>query len=243
LENRIVLGIDNSMDFLSIVLSIGERLIEERHIRNKKTPSEILPVEILNILSNNGYAINDVRLVAVTLGPGSFTGIRVGIAFCKGLNAGGNIPIVGVPTLDVLASPFSFMEGHYLFPLIDAKKGEVFYSIYHVSGGSVQRLTDYGSIKPEKLMDIVKTPCICFGTGVALCEPLLSGMHDVRIIREGFLKISGESLIKEGLKRERISDKNSLEPIYCRKSEAEIKFNVTVDTNSYQTMSTGSSHS
>jgi tRNA threonylcarbamoyladenosine biosynthesis protein TsaB len=229
LENRIVLGIDNSMDFLSIVLSMDEKLIEERHVRNKKAPSEILPVEISHILSNNGYTINDVKLLVVTLGPGSFTGIRVGIAFCKGLNAGGNIPLVGVSTLDVLASSFSFMEGQYLFPLIDAKKSEVFSSMYYVSDGCVQRLIDYCSMRPEKLMDIIKTPCICFGTGTGLCEPLLSGMHDVRIIREGFSKISGEALIKEGLKSEFITGKNYLEPIYCRKSEAEIKFNITVE--------------
>lgn len=228
MENRIVLGIDNSMDFLSIALSIEERLIEERHIRNKKAPSETLPVEVSHILSSNGYTINDVHLVVLTLGPGSFTGIRVGLAFCKGLNAGGNIPLVGVPTLDVLASPFLFMEEYYIFPLIDAKKGEVFSSMYHVSDGRIQRLTNYASMRPERFMDVIKTPCICFGTGIALCEPFLSGMHDVRIIRESFLKISGESLIIEGLKRERIPDKTPLEPIYCRKSEAEIKFNVTV---------------
>jgi tRNA threonylcarbamoyladenosine biosynthesis protein TsaB len=229
LENKIVLGIDNSMDFLSIALSIEERLIEERHIRNKKAPSETLPVEISQMLSSNGYTINDVNLAVLTLGPGSFTGIRVGLAFCKGLNAGGSIPLVGVPTLDVLASPFSFMDGHYIFPLIDAKKSEIFSSMYYVSEGCVQRLTDYTSMKPERFMDFIKTPCICFGTGISLCEPFLSGGHDVRIIREGFLKISGESLIKEGLKREKISDKKSLEPIYCRKSEAEIKFNVTIE--------------
>lgn len=216
------------MDFLSVVLSVEDRIIEERHIRNKKTPSEILPVEISHILSNNGYTINDVHLVAATVGPGSFTGIRVGIAFCKGLNAGGNIPIVGVPTLDVLALPFSFMEGHYLCPLIDAKKGEVFTSLYRVSDGCPQRLTDYRSVKPEHLTDLIKTPCICFGTGVSVCEPSISGIDNVRIIREGFLQVSGEALIKEGLKKEVISGKNSLEPIYCRKSEAEIKFNVTV---------------
>ncbi|MCX5804678.1 MAG: tRNA (adenosine(37)-N6)-threonylcarbamoyltransferase complex dimerization subunit type 1 TsaB [Proteobacteria bacterium] len=229
MENRIVLGIDNSMDFLSIALSMDDKLIEERHVRNKKAPSEILPVEISHILSNNGYTINDVKLLVVTLGPGSFTGIRVGIAFCKGLNAGGNIPLVGVSTLDALASSFSFMEGQYLFPLIDAKKSEVFSSMYYVSDGCVQRLTDYCSMRPEKLMDIIKTPCICFGTGTGLCKPFLSGMRDVRIIREGFSKISGEALIKEGLKSEFITGKNYLEPIYCRKSEAEIKFNITVE--------------
>lgn len=231
MENRIVLGIDNSMDFLSLALSEEYRLIEERHIRNKKAPSEILPGEISCILSNNGYSINDVNLIIVTLGPGSFTGIRVGLAFCKGLNAGGSIPVIGVSTLDVLASPFSFMEGCHILPLIDAKKGEVFYSIYYVSEGSLQKLTDYASIKPEKLPDVIKTPCVCFGTGVKLCESFLSCKNGLQIIKEGFAKISGEALIKEGLKMfssENSSDANLLAPVYCRKSEAEIKFNIVI---------------
>jgi len=237
LENRIVLGIDNSMDFLSLALSVEDELLEERHTRNKKAPSEILPGEISCILSNNGYSINDVNLVVVTLGPGSFTGIRVGLAFCKGLNAGGATPVIGVPTLDVLASPFSFMEGCYILPLIDAKKGEVFYSIYHVSEGVLRQLTDFASIKPDRLSDVIKTPCICFGTGAKLCESFLTHKDDLRIIKKGFIKVSGEALIKEGLKRfdsQTASDNDLLEPVYCRKSEAEIKFNIVIEPSKKQ---------
>lgn len=228
MENRLVLGIDNSMDFLSIALSIEDRLIEERHIWGKRAPSEILPVEVSRMLAGNGYAINDVHLVVVTLGPGSFTGIRVGLAFCKGLNAGGGIPLVGVPTLDVLVSPFSFMDGYNLCPLIDAKKGEVFSCLYHVSHGVIRRLNDYRSIKPAELAEAIKTPCICFGTGVAFCESFLSGTDDIWVIKEGFSRVSGEALIREGLKRAGKGENDSLQPIYCRKSEAEIKFNLTI---------------
>jgi len=228
LGNNLILGIDNSMDYLSIILSFEDKLVEERHIWNKRAPSEIVAVEVLNVLTNNGYTTDNVGLIVMTLGPGSFTGIRVGLAFCKGLHEGGNIPLVGVPTLDALASSFSFMDGYYLCPIIDARKSEVFASLYRVSQGNMLRIDDYRSMKPTELAGIIKTPCICFGTGAALCEPLLSHMNEVRVIREGFSMISGHALIKEGLMRASETGAETPLPIYCRKSEAEIKFNIDI---------------
>jgi tRNA threonylcarbamoyladenosine biosynthesis protein TsaB len=228
LENRLVLGIDNSMDFLSIVLSFEDRFVEERHVWNKRAPSEIVAVEVLNMLTNNGYAIDNVGLIAVTLGPGSFTGIRVALAFCKGLQAGGNIPLVGVPTLDALASPFSFMEGYYLCPVIDAKKSEVFACLYQVSEGQILRIDDYRTLKPADLVGMIRTPCLCFGTGAGVCAPFLSDINDVRVVKDGFSRISGDALVKEGLKRASEAGTGTPQPIYCRKSEAEIKFNINI---------------
>ena len=229
MENRVILGIDNSLDFLNIAISSGDKLIEERHIGNKRVPSGIIPVEVSHLLSANGYTINDVYSMVVTLGPGSFTGIRVALAFCKGISSGKNIPLIGVPTLDVLASPFAFMEGHFLCPLIDAKKGEVFYSLYYVTHGEIERLEGYMSARPEDIGGIVKTPCICFGTGVRLCEAYLSSMSGgVTLIKDSFMRVSGEALIREGLKRLSSDTGGTMVPIYGRKSEAEIKFNVTL---------------
>ena len=225
-ENRLILGIDNSTDFLNIAISVEERIVEERHIRNKKVPSEILPVEVARMLSDHGYTIDDVSLIVVTLGPGSFTGIRVGLAFCKGIRAGKGIPLIGVPTLDLLVYHFAFMEGYYLCPLIDAKKGEVFLSLYHVLQDNIERITEYQAVKPEGLVDIIKTPCLCFGTGTILCEPVLSSIKGVKMVKDAFYRIYGEALIKEGLRRAVQSEIYDLKPIYGRRSEAEIKFNV-----------------
>ncbi len=228
LENRLVLGIDNSMDFLSIVLSFEDKLVEERHIWNKRAPSEIVAMEVRAMLAANGYTIGDVGLAAVTLGPGSFTGIRVGLSFCKGLHEGGNIPLVGVPTLDALASPFSFMEGYYLCPIIDAKKSEVFACLYRVSRGQIQRIDGYRTLKPADLAAIIKAPCLCFGTGAALCAPFISHMDGILTVKEGFSRISGDALVREGLRRAQEAGVSPLRPIYCRKSEAEIKFNIDI---------------
>jgi tRNA threonylcarbamoyladenosine biosynthesis protein TsaB len=227
-ENRLVLGIDNSINFLNVALSLESSLIEERCIKSTLPPSQVLPGHVTQMLAGHGYTIDNLALVAVTLGPGSFTGMRVAIAFAKGLSTGRGIPLIGVPTLDVLAAPFSFMEGHYILPLIDAKKGEVFHALYHVSGGDMDRLTNYGAIKPKGITDAIKKPCLIFGTGARLCEEYLSGVEGVTVIRDGFAAVSAGGLIKEALKRSGPSPSEEMQPIYGRRSEAEIKFNVTV---------------
>jgi tRNA A37 threonylcarbamoyladenosine modification protein TsaB len=128
----------------------------------------------------------------------------------------------------VLAAPFSFMEGHYILPLIDAKKGEVFHALYRVSGASMHRLTGYGAIKPKDITDEIKTPCLIFGTGAGLCEEFLSGVEGVTVIKDAFAAVSAAGLIREALKHSGPLPPKEMQPIYGRRSEAEIKFNVTV---------------
>jgi tRNA threonylcarbamoyladenosine biosynthesis protein TsaB len=228
MQTRLVLAIDNSLDFLNIALAREEELLDERHMKPHKTPSQGIPGEVLQILTDHGCRVDDVSLIVVTLGPGSFTGIRVGLAFCKGLAAGRKIPLIGVPTLDVLASPFSFLEGHYLCPILDAKKGEVFFALYRVFHGSIERLTDYQAVKPADVPSALQTPCLCFGTGAGICGDILSSMDGVLLMREGFSRISGEMLAREGLRLEAQGAGHDLKPLYGRRSEAEIKFGVKV---------------
>lgn len=228
MASRLILGLDNSLDFLNVALSREEGLLEERHSKPLKSPSETIPDEVLSILTSHGASMEDLSLIVVTLGPGSFTGIRVGLAFSKGVAAGRNIPLVGVPTLDVLVQPFSFCEEMYLCPLVDAKKGEVFSALYRVSKGYPELLTAYQALKPEEIPSTIKAPCICFGSGVALCEGFLSPLPGVRTLKQGFGRISGEALIQVGLQRAPLPEHHDLKPIYGRRSEAEIKFGVTV---------------
>lgn len=216
------------MDFLTIAIGLGGKLIEERRGKCSRAPSETIPGVISDILGHNGFVIDDVRALIVTLGPGSFTGIRVGLAFCKGIASSKGIPLFGVPTLDVLVSPFSFLEGSYLCPLIDAKKGEVFLALYRARQGEIERLTPYQAIKPDQVADFVKEPVLLLGTGTRLCQWATRGMGEVSIAGEEFSKVSGEALLGEGLKRYAHGDAGDPLPVYCRKSEAEIKFNIVV---------------
>ncbi len=227
MANSLILGIDNSMDFLNLVLGTEEKLIEERHARAEHHSSQVLPVRVSQLLKEHDRTPEDLTHVFVTLGPGSFTGVRVGLAFCKGFVEGLGIPLVGVPTPDALAFPFAFMEGHYLCPLIDAKKGEVFFALYRVSGGAVIRVDGFHSLKPDELEGRIPEPGVCFGSGIRLCRSVLDRQPGIRIIESGFDRVAGEALLRCGLAASRTSTgQREIKPLYGRKSEAEIKFNV-----------------
>ncbi len=185
MANRHILAIDNSMDFLNIALSGPEGLIVDRRIKESRSSSEIISEMLREVLAAGGRSLQDISELRVTLGPGSFTGLRVGLAFCKGIRAATGIPIRGVPTLDALALALIDKEGSYLCPLIDAKKSEVFLALYHVSGSQLQRETPYMAVKPEEIPAIIKKPCICFGTGLRLAEQYLSNLDGVTLIRDG----------------------------------------------------------
>ncbi len=231
MEDRLILAIDNTIEYLSIILSIEDRIIDERYIKGSSAPSEIIAVRVLDALEQNRYTVDELGFIIVTLGPGSFTGIRVGLAFCKGLSSGKNIPLVGVPTLDALASSFVFMDGYYIFPVIDAKKGEVFSALYYMKNNSMYRRADYLSKKPGDAVKDIRTPCLCFGSGIDMCLPFIADLNDILIIRDGFRRVSGESLIREGLKRGPSMGGSDVKPIYGRRSEAEIKYNLDVDVH------------
>ncbi len=228
MASRLILAIDNSIDHLNVALAREERILEERHVKSDMPPSQALPLMVSRILADHGSTIHDVELLAVTLGPGSFTGIRVALSFCKGLRAGRHIPLLGVPTLDVLAAPFTFLEGYHLLPVIDAKKGELFCALYRVGSGSLHLLTPYRALTPETARQLAEPPCLCFGTGVALWERLFPSREGITLLGSQFSRISGEWLVREALRREAIAGPGEAIPIYGRRSEAEITFNVEV---------------
>lgn len=228
MASRRILAVDNSTDFLNIAFSGPDGPIDERHIKESRSVSEILPEKIQEILFANAASIRDVSEIRVTLGPGSFTGIRVALSFCKGIRAATGIPLQGIPTLDALAFTLIDKQETYLCPLIDARKSEVFLALYHTSGTVLTRQTGYMAVKPEDIPAIIKTPCICFGTGLRIAEKYLSSLDGVTIIRDAHDHIRAGTLVDERI--DAILDKHlPLNPIYGRRSEAEIKFNVIID--------------
>jgi len=225
---KILLAIDNSLGFLNLALAIDGQFLEERHGTFEKPTSELLSVKVKQLIADHGHEINDVGALVITLGPGSFTGIRVALAFAKGLSSGLGVNLVGVPTLDALAYPFRYLEGRYVCPLVDAKKGEVFLALYHISQGKSERITEYQSVKPTAVADIVREPCVCFGSGLRLCEERLASTQGITLIRDDFQRVRGEALLRLGMEAHAAGVQRDVVPIYGRKSEAEIKFNVTI---------------
>jgi tRNA threonylcarbamoyladenosine biosynthesis protein TsaB len=225
----LIVTIDNSLDLLNIAVADGERILTEQNIKSSQTTSEIIATFLSSTLADADRAVADIKAIFVTLGPGSFTGIRVSLAFCKGIASAKNIPLIGVPTLDVLAQSLSHMDSYFLCPIIDAKKSEVFLSLYYASKGELKKLINERAVKPEKVPEIIQKPCICFGTGIAVCEQFLKEIEDVTIEKDAYRTITAEAFIKTGIDIMKNSINYDTKLIYGRKSEAEIKFNVTVD--------------
>jgi tRNA threonylcarbamoyladenosine biosynthesis protein TsaB len=225
----LIVTIDNSLDLLNIAVADDEKILAEQNIKSSQTTSEIIATFLSSALVDADRAIADIKAIFVTLGPGSFTGVRVSLAFCKGIASAKNIPLIGVPTLDVLAQSLSHMDGYFLCPIIDAKKSEVFLSLYYASKGELKKLLDERAVKPETVPEIIQKPCICFGTGMTICEPFLNEIEDVTIEKDAYRTITAEAFIKTGINIMKNSINYDAKLIYGRKSEAEIKFNVTVD--------------
>jgi len=94
---------------------------------------------------------------------------------------------------------------------------------------NMHRFTDYLSKKPGDAVKDMKTPCLCFGSGVEICIPYIADIvdsKDILILRDGVRKVTGEVLIREGLKKGQPLEGTIIEAIYGRRSEAEIKFNI-----------------
>ena len=228
MSSELVLAIDNSLDFLNLALAADGRLIEERHCRPSRPSSEVLPLLVSALLDSHGCSPRDLSLLVVSLGPGSFTGIRVALAFAKGVSSAVGLPLVGVPTLDVLARPLVGVTSSSICPLVDAKKGEVFFAQYQVEKGTLRRMTDYEAAGPEDVARKLVRPTLVFGSGVRLCEPVLSGLEGITLVTDGHQRILGESLLRLGTERYREGAPGVVKPVYGRKSEAEIKFHLTV---------------
>jgi hypothetical protein len=126
----------------------------------------------------------------------------------------------------VLAFPFAFLEGHYLCPLIDAKKGEVFFALYRVTEGKVIRVDGFHSLRPDDLRSRIPVPCLCFGTGARQCRAVLAETEGIETMEEGFERISGEALLRCGTPLFDEGRRGEARPIYGRRSEAEIKYNI-----------------
>ncbi|MEK6647407.1 MAG: tRNA (adenosine(37)-N6)-threonylcarbamoyltransferase complex dimerization subunit type 1 TsaB [Candidatus Firestonebacteria bacterium] len=154
MEN-IILGIETSTFQSGVALAEDGKVLIEHTVNLGPTYSSKLLLDVQYILSEAKISAKDLSGIGVSLGPGSFTGLRVGLSFAKGMTFSGNIPIIGVPTLDVLA--FDFINHNALIcPIIDAKKEEV-YSAFYISNNERQiKKTDYLLLKYSELIKKAK---------------------------------------------------------------------------------------
>jgi tRNA threonylcarbamoyladenosine biosynthesis protein TsaB len=146
----LLLAIDTTTRVCSVALGDHEKIWAEYQLNGKNTHSQRLMPLIVSLFRDSGIDKSRLEGVALTIGPGSFTGIRIGMATAKGLCQGLNIPAVGVMTLDALAEACTFFPG-LICPILDARKNQVYTALYRGAAGDPEMLQPAAALSIDEL--------------------------------------------------------------------------------------------
>jgi tRNA threonylcarbamoyladenosine biosynthesis protein TsaB len=224
-----VLGIDTSTASGSLGLIDDERIIAEYVLNIPVTHSERLLGAVELILTEARCVLEDLDGWAISIGPGSFTGLRIGVSMVKGLAFATEKPVAGIATLDALASLIS-PTPYLICPILDARKGEVYTAFYRYEKGDIfKRISSYQAIRPEELVKEIDEKTIFIGDGVKTYGGYLRGVLPSQVIfpPSPLHVLHGSAVAKLGLevlRKGESLDLSKFTPIYVRPSEAEIKW-------------------
>jgi tRNA threonylcarbamoyladenosine biosynthesis protein TsaB len=182
------------------------------------------------LMQRLGADWSDLDVLAVSLGPGSFTGLRIGLATAKGLAFALGLPLIGVPTLDALASHVIACKGDLVCPVLDARKSQVYTALYQIrSSGELEKISPYQAIFPEELAAFVPygQRVLLLGGGLLLYQDIfVNGLGNRAVIVPNHMthvRAASVGILAElrWQKDRRPDDYKTLKPIYVRPSEAE----------------------
>jgi tRNA threonylcarbamoyladenosine biosynthesis protein TsaB len=221
-----ILAVETSSLAGGVALLDDERLVAEYLLDVSVTHSERLMAAVDRVLADARWTARELRGLAVAVGPGSFTGLRIAVSTVKGLALGLDLPIAAVPTLDAMAAalPWAALP---VCPVLDARKGEVYASLYRWDGGAMRRDWDYLALPPEALAARLTEPVIVAGDGA----PAIRSPY-ARLVPPPRRLPSPACVGMLGLERLRRGDgvaAAALAPLYLRPSEAELKRRVLAD--------------
>ncbi|OPZ93205.1 MAG: tRNA threonylcarbamoyladenosine biosynthesis protein TsaB [Firmicutes bacterium ADurb.Bin419] len=223
-----VLAIDTSTAVAAIALMDDEKLLGEYSLNNKKTHSQKLMVMIKEIFNDLEIKPLDIDVFAASTGPGSFTGLRIGVTTAKAMAFATSKPVIGVPTLDALA--YNVVTSSFIIcPILDARNNQVFTALYQSKDGKLERITEYLGIPVNELVQLIKEKnktVIFTGDAIDLhrnyfitelsgnCEfsPLAMRLQRASSVAEIALKMAKEGKYESSFE---------LVPFYLRKSQAE----------------------
>jgi len=226
----VVLAIETAGFYGSLALVTRDYCIAEYTLGSRLTHSRRLLAGRDWLLRESGMDFAKIAALAMSLGPGSFTGLRIGLGTCKGLAMAAGIALCGVPTLDALASQVPFAS-ELICPVLDARKKEVYTAFYRAEKetGKPLRISALRAITPEALAREIKEPVIFLGDGASVYEEILKGiLGNLARFPSGaafFPRAAtiGMLALERFIKGEILNTAAAV-PIYVRPSEAELHF-------------------
>ncbi len=216
-----VLGIETSGNIGGIAVCENKHVITAKDFGSLMQHSKELIPTIKDALNQIGWEPKDIDLVAVDVGPGSYTGLRVGVACAKTLAYALNKPVVDVPIFDVIAENYT-LDSTPICPIIDARRNHVYACIYKLEGIQKKKLSDFLVIQPRKLLSILPRPVTVFGDGVSLYQDIFQ-QKDIFIDKEEkslpkaeYVALLGERIYESG----RQCEIDKLLPLYLQRAKA-----------------------
>ena len=213
-----ILSLDSSAVTASVALTDGDRVIKSEFVNSGLTHSETLLPMVKRVMGDNEFSSLDA--VAITAGPGSFTGVRIGVATVKGIAFAGNIPCYGVSTLEAIA--YNFVdENCVVCAVMDARRMQFYNAIFKVENSIVSRITPDRAISIDDLREELKQydSVIIAGDGAALCSQNIA-LDNCKIAADDKIYQNALSVAK-CVKNKKAIAPSALMPVYLRQSQAE----------------------
>lgn len=227
-EDSLVLGVDTTSPSGSVALLKGSTLLAEFDQVSPATFSARLLPTIQFLLQSNELSIQDVGGFAVAVGPGSFTGIRIGLSTIKSFAYSSGRPVAPVSTLSALARKIQYPQNRLVCPILDAKKNEVYAALYQSKEGVLQELIPQGSYPPDALFSRLPAHRVIhfIGSGVdAYRQVIFQYLRDKARFpqRSPFIAYEVGLIGYDMLREDRGESMHEIKPLYLRKSQAEEK--------------------
>lgn len=228
-----LLAADTSTSFLTLAVCAREegaplestRLLAECNFNAGRRHAESIFSATETVLGHAGITLQEVTHLAVTTGPGSFTGLRIGVAAWKGLAFALNLPLMGVPTLDAMARMHPWQDATVAV-MLDAKMGEVFFGAWRFAGAQRRRIVQDMACTPEAAAVVLPEDAVLLGDGALKYATLLrERLPKAALPPEPWSALRGAALAYEAFARYdagAVAEAALVEPVYLRKTQAEI---------------------
>ena len=225
----LILGIESATVQVGCAIGGHEGVLASTHSSRGKRHAESLTPAIEFLCRQARVELSEIGAVAVDLGPGLFTGLRVGIATAKAVAQALRVPMIGISSLDLLAFPARFSP-RLIAGVIDARRGEVFTALYRQVPGGLQRTTELRVCSPDDLVsELVATgeDVLLVGDGAIRYAAVFDEQPNLEVVDQDLAHPSARSLVQlahaRALREEWVQPWD-LAPIYLRKPDAEINW-------------------
>ena len=220
-----ILGIDTTTKFLCLGLYVDGKFYEYS-LETGRGLSVLLVPTIQRVLEASGLKIADIDYFACGLGPGSFTGMRIGLATIKGLSIVRDKPVIGVCTLDILAENVT-VKNTLIVPAIDARRGLIYCSSYKKEKDTLKRKSEYKLLSLDEFVSKFPAGAVILGDAAALYRDKLSSrIKGATILDKDYWFPKAHNLIRlalEKIKAKQFSSAQAIKPIYLYPQECQIK--------------------